>query len=103
MPSQITDKLRGRKFNNFDDFRKTFWKEVGNDTELSRQFNSHNKAFLKKGYSPYSPQKEHVGNREKYEIHHIKFIKDGGEVYNFDNLRVITPKRHIEIHSNKGE
>ncbi|NDK98322.1 S-type pyocin domain-containing protein [Photorhabdus bodei] len=102
IPSQIADKLRGRRFNNFDDFRRAFWKEVGNDPELSQQFNSHNKEFLKKSYSPYSPRQEHIGNREKYEIHHVKFIKDGGEVYNLDNLRVTTPKRHIEIHSSKG-
>ncbi|WP_422616065.1 hypothetical protein [Photorhabdus hainanensis] len=29
--------------------------------------------------------------------------KDDGSVYGLDNLRVITPKRHIEIHSNKEE
>ncbi|WP_434523882.1 S-type pyocin domain-containing protein [Photorhabdus asymbiotica] len=102
IPSQIADKLRGKRFNSFDDFRKAFWKEVADDPELSKQFNSHNKEFLKRSYSPYSPRQEHVGNREKYELHHVKFIKDGGEVYNLDNLRVVTPKRHIEIHSIKG-
>ncbi|WP_406915245.1 hypothetical protein [Enterobacter quasiroggenkampii] len=25
-------------------------------------------------------------------------MQDGGEVYNIDNLRVLTPKRHVEIH-----
>ncbi|HGA3340060.1 TPA: HNH endonuclease signature motif containing protein [Enterobacter roggenkampii] len=38
------------------------------------------------------------GKRLKYELHHKKSIQDGGEVYDIDNLRVLTPKRHVEIH-----
>ncbi|TWY20911.1 HNH endonuclease, partial [Serratia marcescens] len=30
--------------------------------------------------------------------HHIRQIKDGGAVYDVDNLGVMTPKRHIDIH-----
>ena len=40
-----------------------------------------------------------VGGRTKFEIHHIKPIGEGGEVYNVDNMGVATPKRHIKIHS----
>ncbi|WP_407718972.1 hypothetical protein [Enterobacter roggenkampii] len=25
-------------------------------------------------------------------------MQDSGEVYDIDNLRVLTPKRHVEIH-----
>ncbi|KGM28923.1 HNH endonuclease [Photorhabdus luminescens] len=103
IPSQIADKLRGRTFNNFDDFRRAFWKEVGNDPELSKQFKRTNQEDMKNSLSPYSPKLEQVGSRQKYEIHHVQFIKDDGSVYGLDNLRVITPKRHIEIHSNKEE
>ncbi|MDR5617893.1 HNH endonuclease signature motif containing protein [Arsenophonus sp.] len=102
IPSQIADKLRGKKFNSFDEFRKKFWQEVSKDAQLSKQFNSRNQAFLKRGYSPFAKNKEKVGGREKYEIHHIKPIKDGGDVYNLDNLSVLTPKKHISIHSKKG-
>ncbi|WP_413081246.1 HNH endonuclease signature motif containing protein [Yersinia vastinensis] len=48
------------------------------------------------------PKKEHVGGREKYEIHHVNPINGGGAVYDIDNLRVVTPKRHIEIHTRNG-
>ena len=39
-----------------------------------------------------------VGGRVKYELHHVDEIQHGGEVYNVDNLRVVTPKKHIDIH-----
>ncbi|WP_414156408.1 hypothetical protein [Pseudomonas sp. BNK-30] len=29
-------------------------------------------------------------------------LKDGGAVYDFDNLRITTPKNHVRIHRNKG-
>ncbi len=41
------------------------------------------------------------GKRCSFEIHHVEPIKNGGNIYDLDNLRVVTPKRHIEIHSNK--
>ncbi|WP_409014162.1 HNH endonuclease signature motif containing protein [Arsenophonus sp.] len=102
IPSQIADKLRGKKFNSFDEFRKKFWREVSKDAELNKQFKGINQSGMRDGLSPFSPKNEQVGGREKYEIHHIKPIKDGGDVYNLDNLSVLTPKKHISIHSKKG-
>lgn len=98
VPSQIADKLRGREFANFDAFRKAFWTEVGKDPELIKQFRGNNLENLKSGYSPFTPKTERVGGRVRYELHHLKQIKDDGAVYDVDNLGVTTPKRHIEIH-----
>ncbi|MNG41994.1 Colicin-E9 [compost metagenome] len=59
---------------------------------------------MKNGYSPFSPQREQVGGREKFEIHHVHPIGKGGEVYNIDNMLIKTPKAHIAEHSkNNGE
>ena len=33
-PSSVADKLRGRQFKSFDDFRENIWKEVGIDPPL---------------------------------------------------------------------
>lgn len=52
--------------------------------------------------SPRARFADTVGGRRSFEIHHDKPISEGGEVYNIDNLRVLTPKRHIEIHSKNG-
>ncbi|HDL7751169.1 TPA: S-type pyocin domain-containing protein [Yersinia enterocolitica] len=102
IPAQIADKLRGRKFSSFDRFREEFWRTVANDPELAGQFNLRNIAFLKRGYAPYPQGKNQVGGRTKFELHHVVPIKDGGEVYDMDNLRIVTPKLHIKIHSDKG-
>lgn len=102
IPSQIADKLRGKEFASFDQFRKTFWQEVAKDPELSGQFNKANLKDISNGLSAYSPVTEQVGGRKKYEIHHVKPISQNGAIYDIDNLRVLTPKRHIEIHSKKG-
>ncbi|WP_197473384.1 S-type pyocin domain-containing protein, partial [Erwinia sp. ErVv1] len=98
IPSQIADKLQGREFANFDAFREAFWKDVGRDPVLIKQFRENNKRNLMKGYSPFPIPSEQVGGRIRFELHHVKFIKDNGAIYDIDNIRVMTPKRHIEIH-----
>lgn len=102
VPSQIADKLRGREFANFDAFRNAFWREVSKDPALSKQFDLGSLATMKKGRAPYVRKTERAGKRVKAELHHLDMIKDGGRVYDVDNLGVVTPKRHVEIHSKKG-
>ncbi|WP_416413797.1 hypothetical protein [Pantoea sp. App145] len=44
---------------------------------------------------------ENAGKRVTHDLHHVELISEGGEVYNVDNIRVVTPKYHVEIH--KGQ
>lgn len=101
IPSKIADKLRGRTFSNFDGFRQAFWLEVSKDPELSQQFKRGNLGNIRAGKAPAPREAEQVGGKIKYDIHHIRPISEGGEVYDVDNMGVVTPKRHIEIH--RGE
>ena len=101
IPSQIADKLRWRTYSRFDRFREAFWIEVGNDAELVKQFNQQNMANFKKGKSPFVVKVDRAGGRKRFELHHVKPISEGGAVYDMDNIRVLTPKRHMEIHSKK--
>ncbi|MFI8383263.1 S-type pyocin domain-containing protein [Pseudomonas sp. NPDC079086] len=101
VPSQIADKLRGREFSRFDDFREAFWTEVAADPELSSQFSAANRRVMRGGSSPFVQETEAVGGRKVHELHHIERIVDGGAVYDVDNLRVTTPKNHINIHSSR--
>ena len=101
VPTRIAEKLVGREFRNFKAFRNAFWKEVVADPELANQFKKRNKTRMKQGLSPAVPKDEEAGERISFEIHHIELISEGGEVYDIDNLRIVTPKRHIEIHSKK--
>jgi 5-methylcytosine-specific restriction endonuclease McrA len=100
---QIADKFRGREFSSFKAFRRVFWKAVANDEFLIDQFTQLNKIDVRDGLSPSALPSEQVGGRKKFEIHHIKPISEGGAVYDIDNLRILTPKQHIETHSRKGE
>ena len=98
IPSQIADALRGRIFNDFDDFRKAFWLEVSRDAGLLGQFCSDNQRKIAEGKAPIAIETEHVGERMRFEIHHVVYIKNGGDVYNVDNLAVMTPKLHVQTH-----
>lgn len=98
IPSRIADQLRGKRFNSFDDFRKAFWINVGNDAELKAQFNDSNKARMLDGLAPRAPYVNTVGKRRSFELHHKHPIAKGGEVYDVDNLCAMTPKKHIDSH-----
>lgn len=102
IPSQIADKLRGRTFSNFDGFREAFWQEVSKDPELSKQFIPANVTRAANGRAPRAKFADTVGKRRSFEIHHLTPISQGGEVYNVDNMGVMTPKHHIGTHSGRG-
>ncbi len=98
IPTRIADQLRGKSFSSFDAFRKAFWTAIGNDPELFSQFKPTNHGKLLNGRAPFARRPEHNGENTRYEIHHIENIQHGGAVYDLDNLAVVTPKRHVEIH-----
>lgn len=98
IPSQIADQLRGREFSNFDNFREAFWLEVANDEELLAQFGSRNQKTIKAGRAPFARIGDQAGKRNRFEIHHVEEIRNGGSVYDISNMRVLTPSRHIAIH-----
>ncbi|WP_371919519.1 hypothetical protein [Pseudomonas sp. SDI] len=98
IPTRIADRLRGREFSSFDAFRKAFWIEVSNDPTLSSHFGSTGVLDLQRGYAPAAPKSGYVGKRKALELHHVARIVDGGAVYDVDNIRVNTPRNHIDIH-----
>lgn len=98
IPSQIADSLRGQRFENFDRMREAIWKAVANDPELSKQFKKANIEEMKAGRSPSALADDHAGKRMKFEMHHKHWIVNGGEVYGMDNLVILGPRQHIEIH-----
>lgn len=50
------------------------------------------------GNAPKTREWDSVGGRSVFELHHIDRVSEGGEVYDVDNLGVVTPKNHIDIH-----
>ena len=101
VPDRIANKLRDKEFKSFDDFRKKFWEEVSKDSELSKQFSRGNKARMNVGKAPKTRTQDVAGKRTSFELHHKKPISQNGGVYDMDNISVVTPKRHIDIHRGK--
>ncbi|EBA7185966.1 type VI secretion system tube protein Hcp [Salmonella enterica] len=102
IPAHIADKLRGREFKNFDDFREALWLEVSKDPDLMEQFTEDNQDKLSRGRAPFSSKDGYYfGPKEivrRFHIHHDTAIEHGGSVYDIDNMRIVTPRLHDEIH-----
>ncbi|WP_350310512.1 HNH endonuclease [Pseudomonas sp. lyk4-R2A-10] len=98
MPTSIADSLRGREYSSFDSFRRAFWAEASKDTRLAGQLSEDSLERMRNGKAPRARLADAAGKRISHEIHHVELISQGGEVYNVDNLRVHTPKNHVEIH-----
>ncbi|MFM9384467.1 S-type pyocin domain-containing protein [Pseudomonas sp. UV AK001] len=98
IPTRIADALRGQTFGSFDTFRGAFWRAVSNDPELFSQLSEDDQARVLTGNAPTVRFRDSVGKRVTYEIHHVELIRDGGAVYDVDNLRVNTPRNHIDLH-----
>jgi hypothetical protein len=98
IPTRIADKLRGREFSSFDAFRKALWKTVAADPELGGQFIPANIKRIVKDLAPTVRVGDQRGRRISFELHHVERVADGGAVYDMDNLRVTTPKNHMNIH-----
>src|SRR5690554_2583899 len=55
IPAQIADRLGGREFASFDQFREAFWIEVSGDTDIRNQFSPANINRMRKGRAPRAP------------------------------------------------
>jgi hypothetical protein len=96
-PKSVADKMRGKMFKNFDEFRETFWKEVVNDSDLAKQFEPQQIGRMKEGLAPAVKEVQQLGGQKSYILHHKTPINQGGRVYDMDNLYIVTPKYHKEI------
>lgn len=100
VPSTIANTLRGQNFNNFDEFRVAFWKAIGNDPNLRKSFSPIDWSdMIKYGKAPKVQPSQIYKSKDMYQLHHRIFIKDGGKVYNMDNILITTPKYHMQIHN----
>ena len=102
VPDEIASKLHGKEFADFNRFREAFWQEVAAHPKLASQFIPLNRSRMEEGLAPIPRKKEQVGGRVSFELHHVEEIQNGGEVYDLDNLRVMTPRAHINTHREGG-
>ena len=99
IPTEIADQLRGKSFASFDSFRRALWKAVAG-TGLVEQFTDNSVDRMREGKAPKARYRDRAGKRSSFELHHTDEVAKGGKVYDVDNLNVVTPKHHIDIHRN---
>jgi hypothetical protein len=98
VPAQVADLLRGRRFSRFDDLREAVWKAVASVPELASQFNTPNRVLMSRGRAPKAPRDLWAPGSEVYHLHHADRVADGGPVYHLDNVWVVSPVRHRQLH-----
>ncbi|NAH31395.1 HNH endonuclease [Escherichia coli] len=91
-----------RLFYHFPAFTDTLWLEVSQYPELIAQFSSGNQTRIKQGLIAKAPLEGwHYGTKEivkKFHMYHRVAIEYSGGIYDIDNLRIVTPRLHDEIH-----
>jgi len=100
IPKEVADALRGRDFKSFDKFRSALWEAVS-ESAAADQFIKQNVSRMRTGRAPRAREADSVGGRMSYELHHLNKVSEGGGVYDVDNLRVNTPRNHIDLHRNE--
>ncbi|OCA55369.1 Colicin-E7 [Photorhabdus namnaonensis] len=96
-PASIAEKMKGKTFKSFDDFRETFWKEVAKDPHLSQEFSKSNITRMLDSKAPISHNTQWNGKNRSYVLHHRTPIQHGGGVYDMDNILIVTPKYHLDV------
>ena len=97
IPSSVADKLRGREFKSFDEFRSAFWKAVSEDPKLTQNFSKSNISRMSEGHAPIAHQSQWNGGNRSYVLHHNTPIQRGGGVYDMNNITVMTPRFHLDV------
>lgn len=74
---------------------------MAKDPSVAKNFNSANLTLMKQGNAPYAVPSQQRGERKTYELDHNIEIRDGGHVYNLDNIIIRTPLNHINKTNNR--
>ncbi len=97
VPAQIARALNGRHFSEFSALRAAFWREVRKTPDIAESLTPGQDTRIDKDRSPNVEDSTLMaGARMRLELDHEVRIKDGGPVYDFSNIRVRTPRSHID-------
>ena len=96
VPLEVAQKLEGKTFSSFDEFRRAFWKNMA-ESSYASEFTSINLSRMKQGLAPQASEFQQLGGRTVYELHHQTPIHKGGAVYDCSNILIVTPKYHQTV------
>lgn len=94
VPGQIARRMQEMHFDNFRQFRETFWKFVEQDKNLREGWKADNLDRMRQGKAPFAPGTERVGSERVYQLDHSHDLQHGGGVYDLDSIRIVTPRSH---------
>lgn len=99
IPGQIAQRMRAiGDFRNFAEFRQTFWQLVAEDARLAppNGWSPANLTLMRSGLPPRVIGSQATGGRANavLQLNHRHALEHGGDVYDLDNLEVVTPVMH---------
>lgn len=97
LPKSIAEKLRGKNFRSFDDFKEIFWNEVSKDPHLSNQFSKSNITRMASDKAPIAHSSQWNDKNKSYVLHHRTPIQHSGGVYDVYNMIIVTPRYHLDV------
>lgn len=79
-------------FNNWRDFRETFWRIVARTPELANGWSVANLQLMRKGMAPHAGSLAiGGGGNAKYHLNHMEEISAGGGLYDLGNIEITSP------------
>ncbi|HBN22456.1 MAG TPA: hypothetical protein DD412_04390, partial [Holosporales bacterium] len=96
VPWEVANKLAGREFKTFDQFREALWLEVSKNPTLIQGFSAKNRKLMSQGKAPHAIEDQQLGLRKRYELDHMQELQHGGNVYDMHNIIIRTPLNHIK-------
>lgn len=92
IPEQIADQLRWASFDSPQALRSEVWRALAKDAELASSLNGLNQQRMRKGFPPFAPKSEWVGDRRTIDFHYRQPVSEGGSPYDLDNIRLTGPR-----------
>ena len=86
IPQEVADKLSGRSFNNFNEFRSAFWKEVANST-YAKEFSSGNIGRMQKGLAPRVLDTQQYGGALNQDVVLAAYTTGGSAAINLETYQ----------------
>jgi hypothetical protein len=98
VPGQVAKLLIGKEFSSAGGLKKAFWRGVAKFRELTDGIASIDIARMARGLAPRADRVDWHGKATSYQLHHQNEIRLGGPVYDLSNIRILSPRAHVEIH-----
>lgn len=101
IPAQVAADLVGREFKTFHEMRAAIWRSIVSKPELTQHFGASSLGNMRRNFAAFAPREFQVGRgpfNQRFNLHHIDPVENGGAVYDLSNLQIVSPKVHRALH-----